>query len=410
MSNPETIVEETVRPVPRRRSKRGRQVMAFVLVVLFLLLIGVSFFLVQLVLPSGKVASNPNEAGGLEWTRSIYGWGKAKTQQMVGPGSIAIGPGGTIWTTDAGTKGVIGFNPDGTYNTMLAGTAQAPLISPTDIGTDPAGNVYIAENTTNRVVVMTPQGALLRVIRVQTPTAVTASSDRIVVGSNGGFAILDKEGNPIKIIGTNGSADGQFDRVNGVVIGPDGKIYVVDTYNNRISAYDRLGNRLWIVSTGNPGNKSQISQSTAPKTSNAQANLQLPLQMTMDANGRLVVVDPFDFSLTVLDAKNGQLIAKYGAFGGEDGKMLYPSGVGYDATRDWFVVADTTNNRIQIFRLPGSAPGSVAGTFSRMLAGPTRALLFPLVLLLSAPVVPLVNRWWKRRAARKPPIRTPKAA
>lgn len=399
---------ETPKP-KRRRSRRGRQVMMLILAVLILLLIGVSFFLVRLVLPSGKIASNPKDAGGLEWVRSIYGWGKAQSQQLIAPGSVAVAADGTIWTTNAANGTVVSFNPDGTYHSTLSAAGTTKYVGPTDLAIDPAGNLYVGENTVNRVLVETPSGQLLRQLNVQTPTAIAASNDRIVVGSNGGFAIFDKEGNVVKVIGQNGFDDGQFDRVNGIVIGSNGTIYVADTYNNRISAYDRQGNRLWITRTGNPANKSKISESTQAKPSVAPANLQLPMQMTIDGSNRLVVVDPFDFTLTVLDLKSGRLIAKYGTFGGEDGKLLYPSGVAYDPGRDWFVVADTTNNRLQIFRVPGSAPDSAAKSFSRLLTGPIRACLFPLLLLLIVLVGAAVNRWRKNRRG-KPAVAHPAEA
>ena len=62
-----------------------------------------------------------------------------------------------------------------------------------------------------------------------------------------------------------------------------------------------------------------------------------------------------DFSLAVFDPENGDVIAKYGTYGTEEGTFMYPSGLAYDAERDWFAVADLGNNRVQIVRLPGSS-------------------------------------------------------
>jgi DNA-binding beta-propeller fold protein YncE len=401
---------DAVEPQRPRKSRQGRRILGLVLIVLILLLAAVSVFLFKLIMPAGKIASDPKEAGGLEWVRSIYGWGRAKSRQMTAPNSVAVGPDGTIWTVNPGTMNVIGYNPDGSYRTTLTGS-KTKLIAPTDVGTDPAGNVYVAENTANRIIVLTPQNQELRVLRVQTPTAVTANADRIVVGSVGGFAILDKEGNAVKVVGQKGKGDKDFDGVNGVAIGRDGSIYVVDTYNNRLSAYDRLGNRLWIVKTGNPGNQSDINKSMkAAKPSGTEANLQLPEQATVDANGRLVVVDAFDFTLNVFDPKNGRLIHKYGAYGAEDGKLLYPSGVAYDASRDWFSVADSGNDRVQVFRIPGSAPGNTGTTINRLLAGPIRACLVPLALLLLALLIAGINRARKRRAPKQGRVAAPEAA
>lgn len=397
--------EEYVQAPPRRpvKSKRGRQILTLILVVLFLLLIATSVMLVRLLLPQGKIASK-EQSGGLEWVRSIYGWGKGANQMLTNPGTVAVAPDGTIWTTDSDRFRVVGFNSDGTYKATLSGTNKTKFISPTDLAVDPSGNLYVAENTANRVIVTTPGGQELRVIRVQTPTAVAASADRILVGSNGGFAILDKEGNPLKVIGQQGHGDTQFDRVNGLAIGNDGRIFVVDTYNNRISAYDANGKRLWIQVTGNPANQVNVKESNKPKPTKAKAALALPLQLTIDGRGRLVLIDAFDMSLAVFDPNTGNVIAKYGAFGTEDGKMMYPSGVAYDNARDWFAVADSNNQRLEVFRIPDSSQSSLMGALQRSLSGPLRACLVPLVILLLALVVWVIMRRRNRRRNAAVPV------
>ncbi len=61
---------------PSKTSKRGRRIMSLILVALAILLITVAFFLVRILLPANDAATK-DEAGGLEWVRSIYGVGPA---------------------------------------------------------------------------------------------------------------------------------------------------------------------------------------------------------------------------------------------------------------------------------------------------------------------------------------------
>ena len=68
--------------------------------------------------------------------------------------------------------------------------------------------------------------------------------------------------------------------------------------------------------------------------------MEIPAGMTIDGAGRIVIVDPFGFDITILKPSNGQLIAKYGAPGTVDGQFVYPSDVSYAASHDWFAVAD----------------------------------------------------------------------
>lgn len=399
MTNTDIIGVEAEQGVVRTKSRRKRVLLSIVLVILVILLAVVSVILFQLITPSGQIASG-EDAGDLIWVRSIYGWGPTVDQQLTNPGSLAVGPDGTIWVTEAERGVIVGFNPDGSLSAIVDGGSESALNNPTDIGVDPQGLLYVAENPLNQVHVIDPvANEVLLTIPVPAPSTVTATDERIYVGSNAGFAILDKEGTPLNVLGTRGKEDDQFDMVNGITVGDDGTIYVTDTFNNRISAYDQEGRRLWMVVTGNPGNKTELQGAESMVvTTTAEAALQLPAEITFDGNNRLVVVDPWDITLTVLDPADGSLIAKYGRHGSVDGQMLYPAGVDYDPQRDWFAVADTGNMRVQIFRMPDSG-GSPLADIRRSLTGPLRACLAPLVLLLIALIVAVIRRRRRRKAA-----------
>lgn len=393
------------REAERRRVQRTRRILIAVLVVLVVLLLIASYALLQIFQPVGKVAT-PAQSQGVTWVRSIYGWGNGPDQQFWGPQGVAIGPDGTIWVTTQGQNRVVGFNPDGSFNAMLyqgpAGDPRYPnsFTYPVAVAVDPSGLIYIADQPRSTVWVVSRDNKIVRSIFVPTPSALAVTNDRLVVGSGSGFVIMTPTGQVVKLLGTQGRGIDQFDGVRGLAIGNDGTIYVVDQYNNRVSAYDRNGNRKWIVSTGNPGNQAKVAQSTAPSSTVAPANMQIPAGMTIDGAGRLVIADPFGFDLTVLSAKNGKLIAKYGAPGSMDGEFIYPASVAYDQSRDWFAVADTQNARVQIIRLPNSG-GSSTSSISRALAGPLRACIIPLLLILLAIVAGIVYRVMKRRKKRK---------
>ena len=271
---------------------------------------------------------------------------------------------------------------------------------PTSVAVDENGLVYVGDQSGNNVYVVSPDNKVVRKIFVPTPSSVAVSSDRLVVGSASGFVILTKTGGVIKVLGSQGKGDKQFNGVRGVAIGKDGTIYVVDQYNNRVSAYDHNGIRKWIVSTGNPGNKSSVAGSIAATGSKAPAAMQIPAGMTIDGAGRLEIVDPFGFDITVLDPKNGALIAKYGTAGTVDGQFVYPSSIAYDSSHDWFAVADTNNGRVQIVRLPNSGGSALAGA-NRALSGPWRACILPLALILIAIIVGIIYRIRARRRRRR---------
>ncbi len=395
------------REAERRRIQRTRRILIGVLAFLVVLLLIASYTLLQIFQPVGRVASTA-EAKGVTWVRSIYGWGKGADQQFWGPQGVAIGPDGTIWVTTQGQNRVVGFNPDGSFSSMLfhgkAGDPKSPnaFTYPTAVAVDPTGLIYIADQPRNMVWVVTRDNRIVRSIYVPIPSSIAVSNDRLVVGSASGFVIMTPAGQVVKVLGTQGKGINQFQGVRGVAIAKDGTIFAVDQYNNRISAYDRNGRRKWILNTGSPGNQKTLKKSVAASAvTSSPANMQIPAGLTIDGAGRLVVADPFGFDLTVLSAKNGSLIAKYGSPGTVDGQFVYPSSVAYDPTRDWFAVADSQNARVQIIRLPDSGGAPFAAAINTALTGPLRACLIPLLLILLVIVIAAINAWLRRRRRRR---------
>jgi len=389
------------REVERRRVKRTRRTLVAVLAVLVILLLVASYALLLIFQPVGKVIT-PDQAQGITWVRSIYGWGKAADQQFSGPQGVGIGPDGAIWATTQGQNRVVGFNPDGSLSTMLYqgsnGDTRSPnaFSFPTGVAVDPSGLIYITDQPRNTVWVVSRDNKIVRSIFVPTPSSIAVTSDRLVVGAASGFVIMSPTGQVVKVVGTQGKGINQFQAVRGVAIAKDGTIFAVDQYNNRLSAYDRNGNRKWIISLGNPGNQVRVKSSIAATGSSAPAGMQLPAGITIDGANRLVIADPFGFDLVVLDSKNGKFIAKYGTPGTVDGQFIYPSSVAYDPAHDWFAVADTQNARVQIVRLPNSG-GTALAAANRTLSGPWRACLIPLLLIVLAIVGGVIYRVVKRR-------------
>lgn len=367
------------------RSQRGRKVMVVLLVFLFLLLCSASYLLLRFVQPAGDIA-RVEDAQGIEWVRSIYGWGTGSDQQLQQPAAVAFADDGSVLVPQVvGNSQVLRFGSDGNYRESFFGSeGEGRVLFPTGIAVGPDDHIYVIQSTQENLLKLSPDGTeTLLKVDIQQPTAVAVSEDRIVVGAKAGFAILDSEGSPIKVVGTEGFDEDQFDTVSGIAIDGDGDIYVVDTYNNRISKYDAEGTRQWLVKTGNPANQAANEGAGSIKVeTDAPAALQTPGAAVIDGAGRLVVVDTLDFSLTVFDTEDGAVIAKYGTYGTEEGTFLYPAGLAYDAERDWFAVGDLGNNRVQIVRLPGSSENVVLPAARRALTGSLRALFLPLILLI----------------------------
>ena len=111
--------------------------------------------------------------------------------------------------------------------------------------------------------------------------------------------------------GSEGSSNGQFSSPSGIVVGPSGNVYVVDTSNNRIQEFDSSGS--FITKWGSYGNV-----------------------YVADTNSHRIV--KFD--------SNGAVLTKWGSYGSGDGQFNSPTGVAVDSSGNVYV-ADTSNNRIQ---------------------------------------------------------------
>ena len=98
--NTEPVASPAEPTEPRVVSRRGRRLLIAIIIILVLALIGISALLAGLILPRGGVATG-DEAGGVTWVRTIYGWGEAATDQFTVPRKATIGPDGTIWVTDS---------------------------------------------------------------------------------------------------------------------------------------------------------------------------------------------------------------------------------------------------------------------------------------------------------------------
>ncbi|MBI5232459.1 MAG: hypothetical protein HY876_09890 [Coriobacteriales bacterium] len=399
-------VAANVAPVPQQgtgeyKSKRGRRLMIIIIILLLLGLAAITALLLSLVAPRAGVATG-DEAGGLTWVKSIYGWGSTPETQLMSPQELSIDNGGLIWVTDARYPDrAIAFTPEGKLAKTVGENSKEKIVTVGPVLQALDQRLFVAEPAMDRIRVFDRSAQDMGYITFPNPIDLAAHEDRMVVGSTAGFAIINaNDGKPVKVVGARGKKDNEFDTVNGVAIGEDGRIYVVDAYNNRLSAYDTEGERLWIVETGAPGNKVDLSGGGAMAASSqtdAPAKLQLPADITIDGRGRLVVVDSMDFSISVFDPKDGKFIAKYGEYGPQDGNFIYPSSISYDPQRDWFAIADAGNSRVQIIRIPDSGPFDAAAAARRALSGPLRACLIPLLLLLLL----LLFLAWRRRNEKK---------
>lgn len=371
-------------------SSRTRIILTLAIILLLALLIGLTVVFYNLVKPAGAPSVAQGEDD-ITWVRSMYGFGPTDDEQLKAPSSVAVAPNGDIYATDPMRARIMVFRPDGTFRRLIhtgaGGTGRGQFIRPeaVDVGAD--GSVYIADSWANKIIVFDDQGLYVREWPVEVQArGVEAVGDRVYVLDMGRVLVFDTTGKPLSAFGSRGPAPGQLDAYLGIT-GKDGAIYVAEPFNKRLQSFTESGVVEWTLPGGVALRGGPSREPTGADSSASEAvpghKWDLPQDLVFDAAGRLIVVDAFRFEVAVVDPNTGRVQAAYGEFGRGEGQFFYPTSIDYDATRDWFVIADTNNNRVQVVRVPGSSNPAAAALW-RASSSPYRYLAVPLGLFLGA--------------------------
>jgi uncharacterized protein (TIGR03663 family) len=187
---------------------------------------------------------------------------------------------------------------------------------PRGVAVGPDGNTYVVDSDNHRVQVFDAEGALLR----QWGSQCNLSTEQ-------GCADLDGDG-PM------GYGDGQFQEPWGIAVAGDGRVYVADTWNHRIQAFDSDGTFL-------------ARWGTYGQTTDAAALMYGPRDIAVDSEGQVFVTDTGNKRILVFDP-DGNYLDQWGGEGAGPGSFSEPVGIDVDQEGNIYVV-DTWNQRVQRF-------------------------------------------------------------
>jgi DNA-binding beta-propeller fold protein YncE len=129
--------------------------------------------------------------------------------------------------------------------------------------------------------------------------------------------------------------DGTFNEPWGIEVGPDGSVYVADTWNHRIQKFTADGE--FLATWGFFG---QAEDGYA---------LWGPRDIAIDSQGRVLVTDTGNKRIVVYD-RDGEYLGQLGASGFALGEFNEPTGIAIDEN-GFVYVADAWNQRIQVLNL-----------------------------------------------------------
>ena len=203
--------------------------------------------------------------------------------------------------TDPYQKNMVALISDASFGS--AGAALGQFQAPHEIAFAPDGTIYVADGKNNRIQHLTVSGQVLQ-----------------AWGSFGD-------------ISTGNAPGGTFNEPWGVAVGPDGSVFVADTWNHRIQKFTADGK--FVKQWGYFG------------TADKPDALWGPRGLAVDSKGHVYVTDTGNKRVVIFD-EDGNFVAQFGSAGLDPGQFDEPVGLAVDAQGNVYV-ADTWNQRVQVF-------------------------------------------------------------
>ncbi len=240
---------------------------------------------------------------------------KAQTFAVRSDGAAAA------WLPEAREVALL-YGSGGKKTLMRYGDQQGQVKNPAGMVFDLKGQLYVADTGNGRVQIFDSSGAFSNVF-----------------GEKAGFM-------------GGGGKEGQFDAPSGLVVSSKGVIYIADTGNKRLQAFNSEGIFLFAV---------------GPQLGNI--SLQKPVSVTCDNNRNLYILDAALKKVIVTDA-NGKFLRAWD----DSGALADPAAIDYDG-KSYFYILDRGASDVKIFDGNGAYIASffARGSGERELSDP-RAL------------------------------------
>lgn len=226
------------------------------------------------------------------------------------------------------------------------------LAKPLGIALDRAGRVYVVDGTAQRVLVYDLEGNYETAIGTAedfdrpSGIAVSPDGDRVYVLDTGGVdnsnhrvLVFDGNGRRIGRIGGRGREDGQFNLPLDCALGPDGRLYVLDTGNFRVQVFGADGG----------------FQRSFGEAGRFPGQFGHPRGIALDAEGKVYVSDT-SFGVFQIFDDQGRILMSVGerSEAGGPGKFILPAGIAVDVDGRIYMV-DQFFRKIELFR-PATLP------------------------------------------------------
>lgn len=227
------------------------------------------------------------------------------------------------------------------------------------LAVDPAGNVYAQDVSRHRIVKLDPSGRMVtqwgtegtgpsqfRFTDNDWPGAIAVAPDGTiyVADFSGRVQHFDANGRYLGEWGSKGTAPGQLDKPEGMVVDENSRIYITEIRLNRVQVFDANGTLL--TAWGQRG--------TGP------GEFDRPTDITLAPDGTLYVADTWNHRVQHFDA-TGRYLGQIGSYGFGPGQLYVVDGVAIDTEGNIYVSDQRGGHRIVKFDATGQYVGEWGG-------------------------------------------------
>ena len=295
-----------------------------------------------------------------------YGTSGSGNGQFNRPSSVAIDAAGNVLVADSNNHRIQKLSPEGAFVSKFgtSGSGNGQLNKPEEVTVDAAGNIWVADTQNGRVQKFNSAGEFVKVFDsgyLYEPTGVDVDAGGnvwVADWQKNRITVFDSAGNFKSNVGSAGSGNGQFNRLDGLEIDNFGNVWVGDLNNNRIQRFDVAGQYQGQFGTAGSGA--------------GQFGLDFPMGIAADSKGRLWIADPYNDRVQewLVPIDKPTYNTAFGVNGSSDGQFKHPTDVAVDLQGNLWVT-DKSNNRVQKFDPNGKfiakygSLGSGNGQFNR---------------------------------------------
>jgi DNA-binding beta-propeller fold protein YncE len=277
---------------------------------------------------------------------SLTGQEAVPSKPLLDKPSAIAAKNGKVYIADSGTNSIVVFDIARRRIFRFGVREEARLGKPAGLAIDAAGNVYVADSVLRKIMVFDSLGLFIGSIGdpkdLERPTGVCLSPkpgkiyvvDRSFNESGNHRVLYYSVSGERKVIGSRGSGPSEFNVPLQCAVAPDGTLYVLDSGNFRVQAFDADGK--YLRSWG--------------KIGKGFGDFARPRGIAVDADGLIYVTDATFNNFQMFNSK-GELLMSIGQSGLESHPGIYGmiNGIAVDE-RGYVYVGDQAYDKVEVFK------------------------------------------------------------